>query len=62
MFIQMFNFVEGGFEFLCKLWGGGFVGMVGGGMFNMVSFVVLLMDFEEIDKCIYDLCVVESWL
>ena len=50
MFTQMPNFAEGGFEFLRKLWGGGFAGMAGGGMPNMASFAAPPMDLEEIDK------------
>ncbi|MGS0625647.1 PhaM family polyhydroxyalkanoate granule multifunctional regulatory protein [Ralstonia sp.] len=62
MFTQMPNFAEGGFEFLRKLWGGGFAGMAGGGMPNMASFAAPPMDLEEIDKRIHDLRAVESWL
>jgi len=62
MFTQMPNFAEGGFEFLRKLWGGGFAGMAAGGMPNMASFAAPPMDLEEIDKRIHDLRAVESWL
>lgn len=62
MFTQMPNFAEGGFDFLRKLWGGGFAGMAGGGMPNMASFAAPPMDLEEIDKRIHDLRAVESWL
>ena len=62
MFTQMPNFAEGGFEFLRKLWGGGFAGMAGGGLPNMASFAAPPMDLEEIDKRIHDLRAVESWL
>lgn len=61
MFTQMPNFAEGGFEFLRKLWGGGFAGMAGG-MPNMASFAAPPMDLEELDKRIHDLRAVESWL
>ena len=61
MFTQMPNFAEGGFDFLRKLWGGGFAGMAGG-MPNMASFAAPPMDLEEIDKRIHDLRAVESWL
>ena len=62
MFTQMPNFAEGGFEFLRKLWGGGFAGMAGGAMPNMASFAAPPMDLEELDKRIHDLRAVESWL
>ncbi|PLT16596.1 MULTISPECIES: PhaM family polyhydroxyalkanoate granule multifunctional regulatory protein [Ralstonia] len=62
MFTQMPNFAEGGFEFLRKLWGGGFAGMPGAGMPNMASFAAPPMDLEELDKRIHDLRAVESWL
>lgn len=62
MFTQMPNFAEGGFDFLRKLWGGGFAGMAGGGMPNMASFAAPPMDLEELDKRIHDLRAVESWL
>ncbi|MGD7271676.1 PhaM family polyhydroxyalkanoate granule multifunctional regulatory protein, partial [Ralstonia pseudosolanacearum] len=62
MFTQMPNFAEGGFEFLRKLWGGGFAGMTGGGMPGMANFAAPPMDLEEIDKRIHDLRAVESWL
>ncbi|MCK4154633.1 PhaM family polyhydroxyalkanoate granule multifunctional regulatory protein [Ralstonia pseudosolanacearum] len=62
MFTQMPNFAEGGFEFLRKLWGGGFAGMTGGGMPGMANFAAPPMDLEELDKRIHDLRAVESWL
>ncbi|AXW63080.1 transcriptional regulator [Ralstonia solanacearum] len=62
MFTQMPNFAEGGFEFLRKLWGGGFAGMSGGGIPGMANFAAPPMDLEELDKRIHDLRAVESWL
>ncbi len=62
MFTQMPNFAEGGFEFLRKLWGGGFAGMPGGGIPGMANFAAPPMDLEELDKRIHDLRAVESWL
>lgn len=62
MFTQMPNFAEGGFDFLRKLWGGGFAGMAGGALPNVASFAAPPMDLEEIDKRIHDLRAVESWL
>lgn len=55
------NFAEGGFDFLRKLWGGGFAGMARC-MPNMASFAAPPMDLEEIDKRIHDLRAVEGWL